>query len=171
LKPFGLEDAPLAVSAAGAIIAYLKETQFRRGESVDAADDYDFSEFMLLDGNTLRSLEIFESATGASLLSVIDRTKTPMGGRLLRRWLRQPLLDVAEIFRRQEHVAWLKANGEERNDLREILSKIKDLERLSSRAKANYISAYELRAFGKSLELIPKLKKILQTIRFVSVSF
>jgi DNA mismatch repair protein MutS len=163
LKPFGLEDAPLAVSAAGAIIFYLKETQFNSANQLTRLTNYDFSEFMLLDGNTLRSLEIFESATGASLLSVIDRTKTPMGGRLLRRWLRQPSLDVAEIFRRQEHVAWLKANGEERNDLREILAQIKDLERLASRAKASYISAYELRAFGKSLELIPKLKKILQT--------
>jgi DNA mismatch repair protein MutS len=162
LKPFGLENAPLAVSAAGAIVYYLKETQFDTADHLTRLTSYDFSEFMLLDGNTLRSLEIFESANGASLLSVIDRTKTAMGGRLLRRWLRQPLLNVAEIFRRQEHVAWLKENSEHRNDLREILSKIKDLERLSSRAKANYISAYELRAFGKSLDLIPKLKKILQ---------
>lgn len=163
LKPFGLEDAPLAVSAAGAIVFYLKETQFDTADHLTRLTSYDFSEFMMLDGNTLRSLEIFESATDASLLSVIDRTKTPMGGRLLRNWLRQPLLNVAEIFRRQEHVAWLKQNGEERNAVREILSKIKDLERLSSRAKAHYISAYELRAIGKSLELIPKLKKILQS--------
>lgn len=163
LKPFGLEDSPLAVSAAGAIIFYLKETQFDTADHLTRLTSYDFSEFMLLDGNTLRSLEIFESATGTSLLSIIDRTKTPMGGRLLRRWLRQPLLNVAEIFRRQEHVAWLKENSEERTAISEILGKIKDLERLSSRAKANYISAYEMRAFGKSLELIPDLKKILQS--------
>jgi DNA mismatch repair protein MutS len=168
LKPFGLDESPLAVSAAGAIIAYLKDSQFGTAEQLNRLTSYDFSEFMLLDGNTLRSLEIFQSASGASLLSVIDRTKTPMGGRLLRRWLRQPLLDVTEIFRRQEHIGWFKENQGERNALREILSQIKDLERLSSRAKANYISAYELRAFGKSLELIPRLKQILQkdTIRF-----
>jgi len=168
LKPFGLDESPMAVSAAGAIISYLKDSQFGTADQLNRLTSYDFSEFMLLDGNTLRSLEIFQSATGASLLSVIDRTKTPMGGRLLRRWLRQPLLDVTEIFRRQEHIGWFKENANERNALRELLSQIKDLERLSSRAKANYISAYELRAFGKSLELIPRLKQILQkdTIRF-----
>jgi DNA mismatch repair protein MutS len=168
LKPFGLENLPLAVSAAGALISYLKDSQFGSADQLNRLTSYDFSQFMLLDGNTLRSLEVFQSATGTSLLTVIDRTKTPMGGRLLRRWLRQPLLDTAEIYRRQEHLAWFKNNAGERNALREILSNIKDLERLSSRAKANYISAYELRAFGKGLELIPRLKQILQknSVRF-----
>lgn len=168
LKPFGLDELPLAVSAAGAIISYLKDTQFGAADQLNRLKSYDFSEFMLLDGNTLQSLEVFQSATGASLISLIDRTKTPMGGRLLRRWLRQPLLDTTEIYRRQEHLVWFKENPNERNAICEFLSQIKDLERLSSRAKANYISAYELRAFGKSLELIPRLKQILQkdTIRF-----
>ena len=168
LKPFGIEELPLAVSAAGAIISYLQETQFNAAEGLNRLTSYDFSAYMLLDSQTLRSLEIFESASGASLLSIIDQTNTPMGGRMLRRWLRQPLLDVSEIFRRQEHLAWFKENADERRALREILSNIKDLERLSSRAKANYISARELRAFAKSIELIPRLKRILQkdTIRF-----
>ncbi|MCU1288372.1 MAG: mutS [Acidobacteria bacterium] len=168
LKPFGIDNSPLAISAAGALIAYLRQTQFEAADHLTRLTSYDFREYMLLDGNTLRSLEIFQSETGISLLSVIDRTKTPMGSRLLRRWLRQPLLDSAEIYRRQEHLGWFKENARERISLREHLSKIKDLERLSSRAKANYISAYELRAFGKSLELLPPLKRILQndTIRF-----
>ena len=167
LKPFGLENSPLAISAAGALISYLRETQ-GDAEQLTRLTRYDSSEFMLLDGNTLRSLEIFESTAGKSLLSVIDRTKTPMGGRLLRRWLRQPLLNTAEVFRRQEHLAWFKENPDERLVFREILSNIKDLERLASRARAHHISAYELRAFGKSLELIPKLKKILHkdNVRF-----
>lgn len=168
LKPFGLENSPLAIAAAGALVAYLQETQFGTADQLTRLSSYDFSEFMQLDGHTLRSLEIFQSSAGASLLSVIDRTQTPMGGRLLRRWLRQPLLDAAEIFRRQEHLGWFKKNVSERNSLRAILSEIKDLERLSGRARANFISAYELRAFGKSLELIPKIRQILQTetIRF-----
>lgn len=168
LKPFGLDNSPLAASAAGAIISYLRQTQFGTAEHLTRLTSYDFREFMLLDANTLRSLEIFESEAGASLLSVIDRTQTPMGSRLLRRWLRQPLLDAAEIYRRQEHLSWFKENADERQLLRENLTKIKDLERLSSRARANYISAYELRAFGKSLEFIPNLRRILQkdTIRF-----
>ncbi len=168
LQPFGLENSPLAVSAAGALVAYLQLTQNDSAEQLTRLTHYDSDEFMLLDGNTLRSLEILESASGASLLSVIDRTQTAMGGRLLRKWLRQPLLDCAEIYRRQEHIAWFVENSEEREKIREILADVKDLERLSSRAKANYISAYELRAFGKSLELIPRIKEVLRkdTIRF-----
>ncbi len=123
---------------------------------------------MLLDAHTLRSLEIFESATNSSLLSVIDQTKTPLGSRLLRRWLRQPLLDPAEIYRRQDHVLFFKENNSEREKLQHILSEIKDLERLSGRAKLNLISAHELLSFGKSLELLPKIKEVLRndSIRF-----
>ena len=168
LKAFGLENSPLATAAAGALIGYLNETQFGAANQLTRLTSYDSREFMLLDARTLRSLEIFENESGTNLLSIIDRTKTPMGGRLLRKWLRQPLLDCAEIYRRQEHLAWLKDNGNERIKMLETLSDVKDLERLSSRAKANCLSAYELLAFGKSLELIPKLKEILRrdTIRF-----
>lgn len=172
LKPFGLENSPLAVSAAAAIISYLKDSQFGTADQLTRLTSYDFNEFMMLDGNTLRSLEILQSNSGTSLLSVIDHTQTPMGSRALRRWLRQPLLDVSEIFRRQEHLAWFKENADLRSNFQEILANIKDLERLASRAKANFISAHELRAFGKSLELIPKLKSILQKdpIRFGHLS-
>ncbi|HXH70214.1 MAG TPA: DNA mismatch repair protein MutS [Pyrinomonadaceae bacterium] len=168
LKPFGLDESPLAISAAGALVAYLQATNNGTAEQLTRLKSYDSRSFMLLDDRTLRSLEIFESSSGASLLSIIDRTATAMGGRLLRRWLRQPLLDCAEIFRRQEHLAWLKEADENRKKLRDVLSEMKDLERLSSRAKANFLSAYELRVFGKSLELIPEIKKILRldTIRF-----
>ena len=168
LKPFGLDDAPLAISAAGALIAYLQETNNGTAEQLTRLKSYDSNSFMFLNERTLRSLEIFDGSSGASLLSIIDRTATAMGGRLIRRWLRQPLLDCAEIFRRQEHLAWFKENQESRTKLQSVLSEIKDLERLSSRAKANFLSAYELRVFGKSLELIPEIKKVLRldTIRF-----
>ncbi|HEX8736315.1 MAG TPA: DNA mismatch repair protein MutS [Pyrinomonadaceae bacterium] len=168
LQPFGLEKSPLATTAAGALVAYLNDSQTGAAEQLTRLTSYDSRDYMLIDAQTLRSLEIFESAAGASLLSVIDRTKTAMGGRLLRRWLRQPLLDTAEIYKRQEHIAWFKDNSNERRELAHIFSEMKDLERLSSRARANFISAYELRAFGKSLELIPRIKRILQgdTVRF-----
>lgn len=168
LKPFGLDKSELAVRAAGALAAYVKMTQTATADQLSRLTSYDSGKFMRLDLNSMRSLEILQSETGTSLLSVIDRTQTAMGGRLLRKWLKQPLLDCAEIFRRQEHVAWLKENKNEREILAEIFAEIKDLERLSSRAKANLISAYELRAFGKSLELIPKIKRILQkdSVRF-----
>jgi DNA mismatch repair protein MutS len=168
LQPFGLEKLPLAIQAAGALISYLKETQTASAEQLTRLKSYDSRDFMLIDAHTLRSLEILESSTNSSLISVIDRTRTAMGGRLLRRWLRQPLLDTAEIYRRQEHLSWFKENKSEREKLSFILNEIRDLERLSGRAKANCISPYELRAFGKSLELLPKIKAILQrdTIRF-----
>ncbi len=168
LKAFGLENSPLAISAAGALIGYLNESQFGAANQLTRLTSYDSREFMLLDARTLRSLEIFDNNSGTNLLSVIDRTRTPMGGRLLRKWLRQPLLDCTEIYRRQEHLAWLKDNKDERIKLLATLSDVKDLERLSSRAKANYLSANELRVFGKSLELIPKIKQILRkdTVRF-----
>lgn len=168
LKPFGLENSPLAISAAGALISYLNESQFGAAQQLTRLTNYDSRAFMLLDARTLRSLEIFESASNSSLWSVIDRTKTAMGGRLLRRWLRQPLLDCAEIFRRQEHLAWLKENPDERKRLQETLSDVKDFERLSSRAKGNYLLAYELLVLGRSLELIPKIKLILRNdlVRF-----
>jgi DNA mismatch repair protein MutS len=168
LKAFGLENSPLAISAAGALIGYLNESQFGASNQLTRLTTYDSREYMLLDARTLRSLEIFDNNSETNLLSVIDRTKTPMGGRLLRKWLRQPLLDCAEIYRRQEHLAWLKENNDERIKLLATLSDVKDLERLSSRAKANYLSANELRVFGKSLELIPKIKQILRkdTVRF-----
>ncbi|HLM01873.1 MAG TPA: hypothetical protein VK400_12520, partial [Pyrinomonadaceae bacterium] len=105
LQPFGLEKLPLATSAAGALIAYLNDAQTGTAEQLTRLTSYDSRDYMLIDAHALRSLEIFESAADASLLSVIDRTKTAMGGRLLRRWLRQPLLDTAEIYKRQEHVA------------------------------------------------------------------
>lgn len=168
LKPFGLERSKLAVRAAGALAAYLKTTQTATAGQLSRLTSYDSGQFMRLDANSMRSLEILHSDTGASLLSIIDRTKTPMGGRLLRRWLKQPLLDPAEIFRRQEHVAWLKEHRPERESLVELLSSVKDLERLLSRARAGLISPYELRAFGKSLELIPQIKRVLQAdaVRF-----
>ncbi|MGI8668733.1 MAG: DNA mismatch repair protein MutS [Aridibacter sp.] len=168
LKPFGLEKSPLAVSAAGALISYLNQVQAVNSEQITRLTSYDNREFMVLDNKTFRSLEIFESESGKSLLSIIDQTRTAMGGRLLRRWLRQPSVDVSEIFRRQEHLAWFYTNAKEREKLREILEQIEDLERLSARAKANYISAFEVRRFGESLKLIPKIKSVVQNdnVRF-----
>lgn len=168
LQPFGLNNLPLATQAAGALISYLKETQTDAADQLTRLKTYNSSDFMMIDAHVLRSLEVLESATNSSLLSVIDQTKTAMGGRLLRKWLRQPLLNTTEIYRRQEHLSWFKENKTERVKLIDIFTEIKDLERLSSRAKANCISPYELCAFGKSLEILPKIKAVLQKdpIRF-----
>ncbi|HZH34078.1 MAG TPA: DNA mismatch repair protein MutS, partial [Pyrinomonadaceae bacterium] len=169
LAPFGLENQPLAVSAAAAIIFYLRETQSETAEQLTRLTSYDAGNFLILDANTLRSLEVFESAPGGrSLLSVLDKTRTPMGGRLLRRWLRQPLMEVAEIVRRQEHIAFFKENKQARIELAAVLENLHDIERLIGRTRTNLCSANELLALSRSLQQIPRIRAVLQrdTARF-----
>ena len=163
LKAFGLEKWPLAASAAGAIIAYLQNTQLGASGQLTRLTAYHTENYMKLDAHTLRSLEIFESAPGAqSLAATLDETRTAMGGRLLRRWLRQPLLDVVEIAKRQEHVAWFHAHQRERVELFAALENVYDLERLSARARARFASAQEILALGQGLEMIPRIRSVLQ---------
>jgi len=163
LAPFGLSRWPLAVSAAGAVISYLKETQGPIAEQLNRLTSYHTGTYMVLEDQTVRSLEIFESAGSArSLLSTLDETRTAMGGRLLRRWLRQPLLDVSEITRRQDYVAWFVEHDRERAELSAALETVHDLERLSSRARAGIATAQEILAIGQSLETIPRVRAVIQ---------
>lgn len=169
LAPFGIKNWPLATSAAGALITYLSDTQSNVAEQLTRLTSYHISNFMALDAQTVRSLEIFENNTAApSLLSALDRTRTAMGGRLLRRWLRQPLLEVAEIVRRQEHVAWFHSHSKDRAELFAAFETVHDLERLSARVRACFASAQELLALGQGLESIPQVRAILQrdSVRF-----
>lgn len=162
LAPFGLKTWPLATSAAGALISYLSDTQLNVAEQLTRLTSYHTSNFMMLDTQSVRSLEIFETNSSApSLLSALDRTRTAMGGRLLRRWLRQPLLELTEIMRRQEHVAWFHSHGKERAELFEAFDLVHDLERLSARARARLATAQEMLALGQGLETIPRIRAIL----------
>ncbi|MCA1849630.1 MAG: DNA mismatch repair protein MutS, partial [Acidobacteria bacterium] len=162
LAPLGLKRWPLAAAAAGALISYLRDTQLNVAEQLVRLSSYHTENFMVLDPQTVRSLEIFESNAGApSLLTALDRTRTAMGGRLLRRWLRQPLLDVAEIVRRQEHVAWFHSRRKDRAELFTTFESVHDLERLSARARAGVASAQEVLALGQGLETIPRVRAIL----------
>ncbi|HEX8141857.1 MAG TPA: DNA mismatch repair protein MutS [Pyrinomonadaceae bacterium] len=163
LVPLGLIRWALAARAAGALIAYLRDTQTESAGQLMRLASYHTEGFMRLDAQTMRSLEIFDSgAGGPTLLSVLDRTRTAMGGRLLRRWLRQPLLDMAEIVRRQEHVAWLVSHAKDRAELSAAMEFIHDLERLSSRARAGVASAQEVLALAQSIEAIPRVRTVLQ---------
>jgi DNA mismatch repair protein MutS len=137
LAAFGLSKWPLATAAAGAIIAYLRDTQTTAAGQLTRLASYQTGNYMLLDAHTLRSLEIFDGASGAgSLLAALDLTRTAMGGRRLRQWLRQPLLDLAEIARRHEHVGWFTEHAEARAEFFAALELVHDLERLSGRARA-----------------------------------
>jgi DNA mismatch repair protein MutS len=172
LVPLGLMRWTLAARAAGALIAYLRDTQTESAGQLMRLASYHTEAFMMLDAQTMRSLEIFESSAGGlSLLSVLDRTRTAMGGRCLRRWLRQPLLDAAEIVRRQDHVAWLMAHAKDCAELCAAMESIHDLERLSSRARAGLATAQEMLALAQSIEAIPRVRAVLQrdTKRFTAV--
>ncbi len=163
LAPFGLARWPHATAAAGAIIAYLRDTQGETAGQLTHLKSYHTGSFMLLDAQTLRSLEIFDGSGGApSLLQTLDETRTPMGGRHLRQWLRQPLLDASEIMRRQDHVAWLCAEGKSRAELFAALELVYDLERLTGRVRGGYATAQETLALGQSLEAIPRVRHVLQ---------
>ncbi|HEY0004415.1 MAG TPA: DNA mismatch repair protein MutS [Pyrinomonadaceae bacterium] len=163
LTPFGLSRWPLAASAAGALIAYLRDTQINAASQLTRLTSYHTENFMTLDAQTVRSLEIFENSSGVpSLFAILDRTRTAMGGRLLRRWLRQPLLDPAEIMRRQEYVAWFHAQKKARAEFFAALESMHDLERLSARVRASVASAQELLALGQSLEMLPRVRAVLQ---------
>ena len=108
LDGYGCANLPLAISAAGSIIRYIQEAQEGVLGQLSQLSTYSTSSFMALDVNTQNNLELFRTsrsgATGGSLLSIIDLTKTAMGGRLLKRWLGQPLLDITELARRQDAI-------------------------------------------------------------------
>ncbi|GAH85669.1 unnamed protein product, partial [marine sediment metagenome] len=157
---------PLAVSAAGAIIHYVAETQKGVLGQLNRLSTYATDNFMALDVQTQRNLELFQSArTGTnagSLLSVVDLTKTPMGGRLLRRWMGQPLLDLAELTRRQDAIGWFVDRSLARNQAISLLGGVADLERLINRVRGEIAIPRELVALRRSLETVPRVREIIE---------
>lgn len=165
LEGFGCEGLTAAVSSAGALVSYLEETQkiltFRKISPVQE------SSFMFLDAATKRNLEISrnlkDGGIEGSLLWVLDETLTPMGGRYLRTALAQPLITVPEIRARQDAVSALVADYELLEDLRTVLRKIQDIERITSRILAKSASPRDLVALKGSLQHLPKLRKLLMS--------
>ncbi len=168
LDGFGCGHLPLAVSAAGAIIHYIQETQKGVLGQLTRLSTYSTDSFMALDEQTQRNLELFSSSrsgsVGGSLLSIIDLTRTAMGGRLLKRWLGQPLLDIAELNRRQDAIGWFYDDTLARSQTISRLGEVADLERLINRIKGSIAAPRELVALRRSLEVIPKLRQTLELI-------
>jgi DNA mismatch repair protein MutS len=162
LEGYGCARLPLAIRAAGALIHYVKETQKETLPQLSKLSTYSTDSFMTLDGQTIRNLELFQGGrwgeTGNSLLSIIDLTKTPMGGRLLKNWLGHPLLDLAILNRRQEAIAWFHQNSLARQKVISLLSDIADLERLVNRVSSGKVMPRELLTLRSSLEKVPDLK-------------
>ena len=166
LEAYGCDRLPLAVRAAGAIIDYLGGTQRGALEHMTSLYTNSTSEYMALDPQTRRNLELFEagrwSDSRASLFSLLDRTKTPMGGRLLRRWLGQPLLDIKSLVARQDSVAWFHRSSLRRERVSALLQSVSDIERLLNRVRSHSATPRDLLGLSASLEAAPQVKAILQ---------
>lgn len=165
LEGFGCADLPLAIGAAGAAIHYIQETQKGGLGQITGLSTYSMESYMALDVQTQRNLEIFlSSRTGAvagSLLSVIDLTRTAAGGRLLKRWLGQPLLDIKELNQRQDAIEWFGEHTLARARIISQLGEVADLERLTNRVRGGVAIPRELVALRRSLEAIPEIRGIL----------
>ena len=164
LDGFGCVQMPAAVGAAGAIVHYLKHQLRRKIDHLISLRCDVFSEFVTLDAATQTNLELVESrsARDTSLLAVLDRTLTPMGGRKLRAWILQPLRDLTELQCRQQMIADLLHEPDLLASIRAELKSIRDLERAAGRLSQASGNARDLVALKTSLEQIPKLKGEIQ---------
>jgi DNA mismatch repair protein MutS len=165
LEGFGLEGKPLAGRAAGAILQYLGETNPAALALLTRLRVYSVDEYMTLDAATRRNLELTETLRGelkGSLLGVLDLTVTPMGKRLLRRWVSQPLLDLGQIRIRHMAVQALHSQSMLRAELRAFLKKLNDLERLTGRAFSGHAQPRDLVAMRETLRNLPEVLSRLQ---------
>ena len=164
LKGYGIEEFPLAITAAGAIFAYLVEdTHHTLIQHITKIQNIPQDDYLMMDGFTLRNLEIIHSNhhEGKSLLDIIDRTTTPMGGRLLRRRMILPLKSVNEINRRLSLIEFFNKEENLKYNIHDLLKSISDLDRLLGKLAAERISPKELGNFRNSLISIEKIKELL----------
>jgi len=165
LEPFGCEGLPLTVRAAGALLEYLEETQRRALPQLTTLSTYSPESYMTLDPQTVRNLELFQGSQwrspSLSLLAVLDVTRTAMGGRLLRRWIGQPLMDLEELLHRQEAVSFFHGSGLRRRKAISSLSNVADLERLVNRVRLGTAVPRDLLALKRSLDAVPVLLELL----------
>jgi DNA mismatch repair protein MutS len=183
LEGLGCEQLPLAIRAAGGLLKYLEDTFEQQGrESQQKSQEkenttppkvplqvlrtYTLTDYLILDHQTRRNLEILQTVRDGSLhgslLWALDKTRTPMGGRALRRWLLQPLLEVKGIEARQDTIAELLDDSNLREELQDLLREVYDLERLTGRAGAGTANARDLYALSASLTKVVQLATVCQ---------
>ena len=164
LKGFGVEELRLGIVAAGAVMNYLQETQKANLPHIGKVTPHDISDYMVLDASTKRNLEITSSISGAAdgtLFSVLDRTQTPMGGRLLKAWINRPLKKLAPIHARLDAVGELFGHDSARKTIRELLGQIGDLERLTAKIATARANPRELKQLERYLNHIPAVQTAL----------
>ncbi len=161
----GVEDFPTGIIAAGAILQYLYETQKTTLSHFTRLTPYLTSKYMLLDSSTRRNLELTETLREkqkrGSLLWVLDKTKTAMGARTLRSFIEQPLIDKGEIEKRLDAIEELNKDSVSRDEIREYLNAVYDLERLLGKVSYKTANPRDLIAFRNSLEMMPHIKAVL----------
>jgi len=165
LEGFGVGGMKAGIPAAGAALRYLEEAQKTGLANIRRLKPFLMREYMALDASCLRNLElvknIYDGSSRGTLLSVLDFTATSMGGRKLREWLLNPLMDAAEIERRLDAVSEFKDGHQLRSDLRTALGEVYDLERLISRVSLGAANARDLLALKQSLAALPKISGLL----------
>lgn len=163
LVGFGCDGMEQGIIAAGAIVHYLKETQKANPDHIKEIVSYRLCDFMFLDESTVSNLELFKTirrqSVKGSLFQILDRTTTPMGSRILKRWIGYPLLDLNQIRRRLAAVSSLRDDRIFREEIREQLEGIYDLERLNGRISLGRANARDLVALKSSVLRIPVIKK------------
>ncbi|GAB4197905.1 MAG: DNA mismatch repair protein MutS [Coleofasciculaceae cyanobacterium] len=164
LEGMGCEHLPLGVRAAGGLLEYLEDTQKENYVALQPLRTYTIADYLILDYQSRRNLEITatvrDNTFHGSLLWAIDRTNTAMGGRALRRWLLQPLLDIKGIRARHDTIQELWENTGLREDLRQLLRGMYDLERLTGRASSGKANARDLVALADSLLKLPDFAEL-----------
>jgi len=163
---FGLDDSHPALIPAGVILDYVGRLQPTSIEHIRKLTPYQADRVMVLDRSTVTNLELvanFSGGRSGTLLEVLDRTRTAMGARALRRWLLEPLLDFEAIKKRLDMVEAFFKETRLRKKVRELLSGVSDIERLTARTSSQRAGPRDIAALGKSLEKIPELKKSLSS--------
>ncbi len=164
LDGFGLAGKPLAVSAAGAVLAYIRETQKADASHISSLSYFEPSDCLMLDSTTVKNLELVEALDGSksrTLAGLLDETVTGMGSRLLKQWIIRPSMKLGEINARLAAVAQLKAATILRDQLRTELAKVSDLERLIARVSLGRATARDLVALKTSCARLPRIKELL----------
>ena len=163
LKGFGVDSYPLAVTAAGALVIYLEQTEHTGLRNICSLSRIEEGRFVWMDRFTFRNLEIFQSNAGregVSLAETIDRCSSPMGARLLRQWLAMPIMDRSALNERYDIVEFFTNNEEKLSDLRGLIENVGDLERIISRAATGRILPREMMQLGRSLAQMQPIRTL-----------
>lgn len=173
LKGFGIQNLSLGITAAGAVLTYLSDTHHHEAQHISNIARIEQDRFIWMDPFTLQNLEILQSSNkdAVTLLNVMDKTVSPMGGRMLKRWMALPLKDLTTIRQRHDSVEQLLKEEEKSIQLIELIEQIADLERLVSKIATGRITPREVWMLKQSLDIIPKLKDILNTFDSKSIGF